>query len=207
MKERKNTKIYTAEDPNELLLIINKEQEKLEEKRYHTQKAIASIREWMAPDTTDTDVKFYHGPEEVIELIDEIFHHNTPVYGFFPIKSDMHPIVKKYFDTTYRKKRDKHQLKIFAIINHKENHSDNFTQIDERNFKIFLKTHEEIFPFHGCVHIYNNRVAFYTYANSDVSGILIESPNLHKTMLSLFRLAWNYTRTLPENQLYKNIEI
>lgn len=199
VRERKNTKIYTAEDPNKLIAIINTEQSELNRKKQETHKTVQELQKLMLPENFKTEVKYYFGPEEVIGLINEVFESSTPMYGVFSLWKEAHPIVKNYFNTEYRKRRDARKLQTFALINYLYKADDSFTHIDEREYKMFLDVDENIFPFEWSVHLYDWRVAFYTYTPTDVTGVLIKSEILYKTMLSIFRMAWNFSRKSEKN--------
>jgi hypothetical protein len=44
------------------------------------------------------------------------------------------------------------------------------------------------------MHIYGDKIAFYSYLNSDLSGVIIENHNMAKSHLTLFKLAFEQAR-------------
>jgi hypothetical protein len=63
-----------------------------------------------------------------------------------------------------------------------------------------LSIPKNMFPFHIGIHIYSsNKVALYSMSRNDMTGIIIENENITTSLLSLFKLAWDYAKTLPEN--------
>ena len=61
------------------------------------------------------------------------------------------------------------------------------------------------FEFKSSFQIYGNKIAFLSRSYEDMTGVLIENENLQHDQLTLFRLAWAYAQSLPDNKKYSKI--
>jgi len=76
---------------------------------------------------------------------------------------------------------------------------------DSQMHRTSLLVPEKTFPIHSCYHIYGNKVAFYSYAKNDMTGIIVENELIHESQMSLFRLAWKHASTLKQNSHYSDL--
>mgnify|MGYP000980846458 CR=1 FL=1 len=50
------------------------------------------------------------------------------------------------------------------------------------------------------MHVYGDKVSFYSYFEDDLSGVIIENKHIAKSQLSLFQMAYEYGKLLQEKR-------
>lgn len=139
-------------------------------------------------------------------MFNDVLMDQSPLYGMTKNEGNMNQEVLNYLDDEYIPKRKKLRFPSWIIFNENES-TRHYQSYDQEVNRISLLIPQNKYPFTACCHIYGNKVAFYSYANSDLSGVLIENPHIFETQISLFKLAWNYARVLPQNANYAKVDL
>lgn len=185
-----NSFIFSPENPDKLLVLLNKEQEILNRRFSATEQVIWDLKGIMNPYAKLPSVKYFTGVDGIIEIFEDVFSGNYDcLYGALEISEDMDNDIQKYVQEIYVPKRIKQWTKSKIIFND-NNKTIEYSKNDKRMHRESTFISKEDFPFDGCMHIYWNKVAFYSYKSSDLTGILIENDNIKNIMLSIFKLAW-----------------
>lgn len=203
---KNNATLYTAKNPDSLFALLEKDREALKKKSAQVSNIIGALKNMYNPKTSLPKVTFYEGVDGVISMLDDVINDNEPLYAAVRLTDNIHSEITRYLREVYVPKRKKMLNKTRALFsNNKETVS--YKKDSDRENKISLFVPEDKFPFDQCLHIYGDKVAFY-YANSyDVGGVIMKDMHMRKTQLSLFEMAWNFARALPENKKYKNQEL
>lgn len=207
--QKNNTFIYSPEPPEKLLYLIDQQKQELDTKHDQVNRIIGDLRGMINPHATMPKVKFFEGVDGLIEMFEDVLKEKAPFYGAFWDSKDIHPGMEEYWEKRYYKKRAELGIPSWALFNmFDENtllkkHIKENAQVD----RLGLVLPSDQFPFNACVNIYANKVAFYSYLKNDMTGILIENEHIYNTQLSMFKLAWNYARTLKANKQYKDIKL
>lgn len=203
--EKNNTFYFTPEDPEKILYLLEEEKKILIQKEKQAHGIVGDLKHMMNPYTSVPKVQFYEGVEGVIRLFEDILRPDVKtIYGALKKDKDTHPEIEKYLKDRYAPERSKLKNKAFMIFNDTPEttlYSNNDAEMNRTS--LFVPT--ETFPFDSCLHIYENKVVFYNYLKSDTFGIMIENPNIHSTLFSLFKISWNHLILEPRNQAYSGI--
>ncbi|MFC1810935.1 TrmB family transcriptional regulator [Patescibacteria group bacterium] len=205
---KKNTYYYTPESPDKLEYLLDNKVKKINETKEELSRIGADLRSMINPHTTLPKVRFYEGVDGLINLFnDESFLNDDEVtYGVYRYYEDAPKELLDYLHDEYDFKKKKSKNKSFIIRNDLPG-SIRRSKADKELHRtsLFISTNE--FPFESSFQIYKNKIAFYSYQKSDMTGVLIENEHMRISLYSLFRMAWNYARTLKINEKYKNMEI
>jgi len=204
--QKNNTFIYSPESPEKLLYLIDQEKKQLEEKTEQTNRIIGQLKGMINPQAVLPKVKFFEGVEGLIEMFEDVLKPDLKLYGALRIDEDIHPDIAKYLAEVYTPRRI--ALKNPAWILFNDNvETKKYQQNDLVVNRVSLLLPLKEFPFDACCHIYDNKVAFYSYKKTDLTGVIIENSFIKQTQISIFKAAWNAAKKLKLNMKYKDVEI
>lgn len=200
---KKSTVYYNVEPPEKLFHLLDLERQTLDKKEAEIQKIINPLNALMNPNIIPPKIKFFEGVDEVIDLIGDVLKKPQTIYGALRIDDKIHPQIAEYHEQIYIPKRIKLSNPAYMIFNNTLASRQYHTKDFEMN-RISLLVDNNNFPFDTCVHIYEQKVAFYSYRIDDVTGVLIENKYIKNSLFSLFKLAWETAKKMAINKQYQD---
>jgi len=204
--QRKNTKLYTPENPEKLNKLLEMQLEEIESKRFQLEGSLPDLKRIYNPYTVMPKMRFYEGVEGIIELTNDFLEEGKTVFGSITITEDMHPKVRDYMIEKYIPKRKEIGNQAWMIFNDNEQ-TKNYQKEDKSMHRKSLLVPYDQFPFNSCMHIFGDKVAFYSYNMGDMTGVVIENHIIREAQMSFFRLAWERARQLEQNKMYSDLEL
>jgi len=202
-----NSFLYSPEPPEKIISLINKEYTHLEKKMKNAHQIMWYLNSIANVNAKLPKVKYYTWVDGIIDILEDVFNEKNEFYWVFNYIEDIHPELDKYIKEIYLPKRIKTKIPWKFLVNNNKT-SKEYIKNDEKINRITMSIPKELFPFSIWIHIYsNNKVALYSMWRFDMTWVIIENENIKNSIFSMFKLAWNYARTLKWNELYKNIEI
>jgi len=197
---KSNTYYYTPEPPEKLQYLIDRDIQRKKDTKEELNRILGDIQGMMNPHTVLPKVRFYEGVEGIIKLFSDEFslEEEDVMYGVHRFYEDCPKEILDYVHKEYDKNRKINNYKSYVIWNDNPASKKRMKQ-DEYLNRTSLLIPEKSFPFESSFQIYKNKVVFYSYQTSDLTGILIENEHMKTTMVNVFRMAWNYARTLKIN--------
>jgi len=186
-----NTFLYSAENPEKLLTLLSKEYDELEKKMEDTQSIIWDLIQIKNKKSQLPKVKYFTGVDGIIDLLNDALIDWKDLYGYFKSDIDLNWEVLSYIKNDFLKERVKKWMHSTLITNNIWLDIDYYNKNLKRNT---LCVSSDDYLFHSCMHIYGDKIAFYSYLNSDLSGVIIENHNMAKSHLTLFKLAFEQAR-------------
>lgn len=175
-------RLYVAEPPDNILTLLRREREDLEEKEKSVKNILDDLRK-MASSHVHPRVTFFEGEAGIERLREEIkktrikeileFSALDDAYKHFPPHDEDH---RQYF-------RKNHKIKLIYASESGINLPKIESGVERR--RISYKK----YPFSGDVAIYGNNVAILNYSPKLIS-VLIESEGISATFRQMFNLAW-----------------
>ncbi len=203
---KNNSVFYTAKDPDSLKSLIKKEKELLTNKEDNLNRIIGELKNLFTPHIALPRVQFFEGADNIKKMFEDVLKEGAAIYGCLKISEEIDPEIINYLREEYTPRRIRLRNPAWMIFNDTQE-TRKYQENDQKVNRISLLVPEKNFPFEACFHIYGGKVAFYSYAKNDLTGVIIENSNIQKSQSSLFRLAWNYARLLKANSQYKNVDI
>lgn len=115
----------------------------------------------------------------------------------------MHPDVWRYLTKKYVPRQiKKSQHKAYCLFSDNDK-TKAYSRQDREIGRITLLVPEKDFPFAQCMQIYDDKVAFYYSQGVDTGGIILQNEKVRDTQLALFKMAWQFAKTLKQNQGHK----
>lgn len=191
---QKSWTIYSAEEPEKLIVLVNNKYSQVERMMKNTHDIMSDLKSLSNPNSRLPKVKYYTGVDGIIDMLDDVLKDKKDLYGYLKVGSNINTEILDYLKNTYVYKREKAWIKSMWIINEDEifrNYKNNNNTI--RN-DIYVD--EEVYPFECCMHIYWDKVAFFTYFDDDMSWVIIENKRIASSQMTLFKLAYKYSKLL-----------
>lgn len=175
-------RLFVAEPPDNILSLLRREREDLEEKEKSVKNILDDLRK-MASSHAHPKVTFFEGEAGIERLREDIkktkvkeileFASLDDAYKHFPPHDKDH---RQYF-------RKKHKIKAIYASESGIKLSAKEGGVERRRIPY------KKYPFSGDVAIYGNRVAILNYSPKLMS-VLIESEGISNTFRQMFHLAW-----------------
>lgn len=204
--QKGNTTLFTPENPSKLQKLLDLQKEQVEIKQQKLDFALQDLKRLFNPYAVIPKVRFYEGVGGLIDMFDDVLEENKILYGAAYVSDDIHPEVWQYLQKSYVPRRKEQKNEAYMLFNDNEK-TKRYRENDQAMNRISLLLPIESFPFEACCHIYGNKVAFYSYRESDLTGVLIENELVQKTQFSIFQLAWEKALQLAENQSYTGTKL
>lgn len=198
--------IYSPEKPEKIISMLGRQYDVLDKKIHQVQAIMGDLRNMMNPYASVPRVKYYTGLDGIIDMYEDVFKEGKTIYGALNMMEDVHPGFTQYLEREYIPKRVQSGIQARWVVTDNLSTRE-YRKNDEKMHKRTLLLPEDQYPFETCIHVYAGKVAFYSYSQQDMSGIIIQNEKMHDTMLSLLKASWDYARTLPVNSEYKHEEL
>ncbi|MDX1535253.1 MAG: helix-turn-helix domain-containing protein [Candidatus Spechtbacterales bacterium] len=177
--------VYIAEDPEAITRWLEKKEIEIEAKKKSAKKLISDLEGIKREEVSQAPmVRFYRGKEGIKSILAESARKSKPkteVYGFTNLDE-----VKKLFPGYFKSAPERRLPK---DISSKVLYSS-LEKIDLENKEALRRARRVDNPIEADISIYEDRATLLTYAGENSSGIVIESPEIVKSLRQLFELAW-----------------
>lgn len=188
-KEGKKT-LFSAEPPRQLLRLLEKEQEAIEEKRHELDNLLPELQVLMKASGDRPTVRYFEGKEGLHAMRQEIVMYSHPgdtILNLTPM--DHLRAVFPDDETTFLRQRVARGIRSQTL----------FTTKSETTKKLYLSTNKAIaemrflppekFPSTSGLTIYRDRIAIGSFTGRQM-GVIIESEPMTDMMRRFFELAW-----------------
>ncbi len=189
--EKNDTYIYTAEPPEKLLLLLDRQRQEIGRKEQAVQEIVDPLRRMMNPHSILPRVQFFEGKESMIELYDKILEQRAPIDSFEDM-GNMQTFIPEYCAEFVRKRiaLQTWNRVICAATN----------TVNPDNPKEFRKVRMlpvELFPFTGDIKISKDLVSIFSFDHNTAVGIAIRHADIARNFQVLFESYW---RTLEKQK-------
>lgn len=203
---KNNTFLFTAKDPENLYKILEKQKQEIMQKEYDIGRVLGELKKMFNPRSVLPKMQFFEGAENITKMLQDVLDEAKPLYGALHLDPQLHPTIATYFRDVYIPERKRKFFPSWMLFNDNGSTRD-YREGDQLMNRISLLVPEKEFPFKICFHIYGDKVAFYSYKSPNLSGVIIQDSYIREMQFSLFKLAWNYARQLPDNENYRKVEV
>lgn len=203
---KNNTSLYNAESPEKLLFLFNQEIQELEKDKEKLKVHLPELLKLYNPLAHLPKTRVFEGVDGIIEMFEDVLRESKPLFGLTKNDEQMDPQIDQYLAKEYIAKRKILRNPAWIIFNDNST-TRNYQTYDHEVNRISLLIPEKLFPLDACCHIYGNKVAFYSYRQNDLTGILIENDHIYQSQQTLFKMSWNLARQLPGNERYLNVDL
>lgn len=194
-----NSFIYSPEPPEKVISLVNKEYDVVDKKMQYVHSIMGYLNSLTSQNAKLPKVKYYTWIDGIIDILEDVFTETKEFHGVFNYVEDMHPDLERYIKEVYVPKRAKMGIPS-KFLHNNEWQTKDYVKYDKMLNRTTMVVPMDMFPFKTGVHIYsNNKVALFTLSRNDMSWIIVESEDIKTSMFSMFKLWWNFAKTLPEN--------
>ncbi len=204
--QKNQTIFYYPNDPKKLVDILDEENRKTEEKRKILKKTMGRFLELYQPGNSIPNITYYEGSDGICEMLEDVLNEGKSLFGALSISKDTPEQIKQFWHERYIPERKRLGFSSRMLL-HEESEMHEYSKEDKSMNRVSLFIPKDEFPFDVCFHIYADKVAFYSHRKSDLTGVVIQNPHIREMVFSLFKMAWNFARKLPENKRYKDFSV
>lgn len=181
--EKGKKRFFTAESPETLQNIFHAQRREIDEREHSLHAVLPELRA-LASGAEKPRVKFYEGLEGLEAMRTDLLRlKELDILSVFSL-DDAEQILHQEHTEPFRKKLLDRQAKNRYIFTSSEPPKNIPAAWDGR------RVPKDLFPLHGEITIYGDRVAMLSYKGKLI-GVIIENQGLAETMRSMFELAWN----------------
>lgn len=186
--QRKNTKLYTPENPEKLKKLLEIQMEEVQIKHQQLDVAMHDLKQIFNPYTVMPKVQFYEGEEEMIRLYERILDRREPIDSFEEA-GELFELFPDYPDEFVKKRIDR---KIFNRCIAPKGNRLNVSN-PERLIEVKYLDPKQ-YPFTWHVKICGDLVGIFSFQKHASMAIAIQHADISKNFRLLFEFFW---KTLP----------
>lgn len=185
MVQKNNTFIYTAEPPETLLSILERQRRKLDRQEHDLQQVVGSLKSLMQTKGTMPRVQFYEGVHELEKLVDRLPEERQEIFTF----SAGDYLLQKIPEVVHRfRGKSKHNFlskKIIRSPKYKDLHKEDpySSTVETRYFKSLEELTVDI-------QIVDDLVSIISAEQDSPVAILIQHKNIAENLKNIFLQVW-----------------
>lgn len=204
--KRNNTLLFTPKDPRDLNILLENDKKEIQEKEKKLNQAISELKNLYNPQIHLPKVTYYEGIDEVIKLIEDNLKTDGTTYSALKMDEVFKNQLYDYVQNHYLSKAIKHGGQVRSIFCDNKLSKD-YAKLNHKVNRISLFVPEQKYSFAQYFHIYDDSVVFLSSTKGQIYGVKIQDENTRNTQLAIFKLAWDYARTLKINEKYKDLTL
>jgi|GEM_PF-1587354 len=202
----KNTALYSAIDPEEILAIIDvkkhKSDKQFEELKQDFKKFIPELMGRMSSDKHMPSVRFYKGESGARKVLFDTLTSKTEIKGYINVDAMDERVLG--INKEYVKKREKSNIKKRAFIL-----DSSYARKDRESGKYSPKSYiawkwinKDLYPFSVEMNIYDGKISYLTYVENDIIGVIIENDHIYQMHKSTWNLLWDLIPEESRSRFY-----
>ncbi len=206
MVPRNNSFLYSPESPEKLLYLLARQKKEIEQREQDVHNIIGELTKMMNPQSALPKVRFFEGVTGIIEMFNDVLQERTVIYGAARFDMKIEGTIREYLKQEYTPRRISSRVPSYFLYNDNPESLD-YLQIGKKVDRKSLIIPSAQFPFECGFRIYGNKVSFTSFQENDLTGVIIENEHVRQTQYSVFKMAWNFARTLKNNSKVKDLEL
>ena len=188
-KAKKGTAfLYTAEDPNVIIEMLNYEKRKnakeIDNRITSLNSVVTELKSIQFGNVQKPEITFYEGEEGLVKLYESILSVNKPIDSFED-KGDMVELIPDYVEE-YIKKRIKKKL-FNRVISPSDNPNNTSVKSGFREGRFIDKAK---YPFTGDIKITGDCVGICSFQKGNVVGIMVKHKDIANNFRIIFEELW-----------------
>ncbi len=184
ISQKANTKLYTAEPPEKLHLLLDIQREALEKKQDQLDESIQELKQIYNPHVILPKVTFYEGKDGVIKLYEKILDLKSPIDSFED-KGEMETFIGDYFPKFIKKRVER---EIFNRVICPATNEINISTPKEMRETRTVPVDE--FPFSCDIKIAGDTVNIFSFDKNTPLAISINHDEIANNFRLLFQYFW-----------------
>ena len=194
---QKKKKIFSTQNPEKLLKLLENEKEKIDEKQKELKSALPKLKSLTKKDTLVPTIRYYEGKEGVWNILDDFVEASLKQNGWIIASGKIYNALGlKRFTKDVVDKRRQFGTKVYIISDqHPEVIKEWKQGGDFREFRFLPETIDLNTP----IYIYADKIAL-IFLKEPISGIIIENKALFQVFKFMFDSLWKELegKNLPE---------
>ena len=182
--EKDKKTYYSAESPDRLVSLLQKQREEIETKEKEFSKLLPEFKAIFNLSKEKPTVRFFEGKPGLMAMREDFLKTTDKKIEAFYNIDDLNKVFTEKENQEFTTKREKKNIKTFAIYTSVKGPIKRPQAPGQRKFIPFDK-----YPVSSDITIYNNKVAIASLKGK-LSGVIIESKEIANTLRSLFYLAF-----------------
>ena len=183
--EKDKKAYYVAENPENLQLFFSMQKRELEEKQEKLNSILGDLKTiYSLQDKGRPFVRFFEGKEGLLATRNEAYAKNgDTVRTLYPLEG-----FQDFYTEAEREAghEERHQKKIFAKVLYTSKNGG----IAPDESRDTMKVSDDRYPLAADITLSGDSKVRITSLNDKLSGVLIDDPEIYKTFVSIFELAW-----------------
>jgi sugar-specific transcriptional regulator TrmB len=185
MVRKDNTNLFTAETPERLMGLLERQQKSLQEKEDRLQKVMGSLKQMMNVHAALPKVQFYEGNEGIVKLYDSILDMRKPIDSF----EESGKVMEMFPEYGHEYMRKRIERKIFNRCVAPA--GSPFNETDPERFIEVRTVDQKKYPFTWHIKMCDDTVGMFSFEEGSAVGIGIRHKDIAFNFHLMFQLVWD----------------
>lgn len=178
-------KLYVATEPENLIKILQKKEELLGS-------ILPQLSAMSQTGKKRPTIQIFEGIDGIKTIYKDTLHEKQTIRAFVDYKGGAKELLK-WADEKYIPQRIKKNIEARVIApDSEESRIKRVTDLASNRETRLIP--QEKYPFSIEINIYGNKTAFISFKENELFGIIVESPEIAKTMKMIFKFFWEHTK-------------
>jgi len=183
--QRNKKKFYVAQEPEDLLLFLRQKEKVLEQ-------ILPDLEALKNTGTRKPAIRIFEGIKGVKQIYEDIIKKPGEILAMAAPKDKIALSILDYLRNDWEPRRIQSGIKMKRInINNKQGKVKDYEKVQvAKELEEVYYLPKENYPFSIGIYAYRNKVAFVSYHEREMVGIIIRSPEINWTVRMIFSMFW-----------------
>jgi len=184
---RNNIQYFTVERPEALVKYAERQERAWEQRKKSVEKAVPEFSDYLRDVSSLPKVRFYEGIEGIKTVYEDTLSQGSPIRAFLTVDT-IPKDLKDYLVHTYMNELLERKIESQIVMSDSK-WARRYAVRDEKYHRktVFVKPGR--FPFETEIALYGkDRVAFISFREGDLTGVVIENQAIYNTLVAVFEL-------------------
>ena len=184
---RNNIQYFTVERPEALIKYAERQEHAWEQRKKSVEKCIPEFSDYLRDVSSLPKVRFYEGIEGIKTVYEDTLSQGSPIQAFLTVdtipKELKNYLVRDYMAELLTRDLESH------IVMPDSKWARRYARRDNKYNRKTVFVTPGRFPFETEIALYGkDRVAFISFREGDLTGVIIENQAIHNTLVAVFEL-------------------
>lgn len=185
-----NVTKFSAVSPLLLENLINKKVQEAQKIKQTYKKILPNILDLSGEDLKSSNASYYSGVKGLCRMLDDFSAIDETVY-YISAHEQMDDRILEYVTSNYLPVSNQHKNKNKIILAENKK-SRQYAEIASNAYDEFIFINGDKYRFNLTTAIYSDKVAFWSYKESDLSGVIIKNKNVSEDLKNYFDIIRSY---------------
>jgi sugar-specific transcriptional regulator TrmB len=188
--DKASVQYFSPVSPDELIALLENKREALDNKIETVKAYLPQLQAVFSPHEQMPKVSFFEGVNGIKHIYEDVIKKGDKETFAALSLDNAAPEIKRWMMKTFTPRKVKKNIFSKVLVSSKN--TKPYEKLNKKHLRRSLVVSNKKYPFEVEIDVYDgNKTAFISYDESEMMGVIIESPKIANTLKSLFSCIWD----------------